>query len=67
MIYEIPVAERSVGVRSVVELVETQRRQLRALPSLLPRDTRPSRARRERMPAQLRVWGAASRIRPVVE
>lgn len=27
----------------------------------VPRDPRPSRARHERMPAQLRVWGAASR------
>lgn len=71
MIYEIPVAERSVVVRPVVErpvveLVET-RRMLRGLPSVSPRDARPSRARRERMPEQLRVWGAASRIRPAVE
>ncbi|MGE3193862.1 MAG: hypothetical protein AB7K08_10380 [Microbacteriaceae bacterium] len=67
MIYEIPVVERPVGARSVVELVETQRRQLRAVGVTPPRDAHPSRARRERMPAQLRVWGAASRIRPVVE
>lgn len=67
MMYEIPVAERSVGVRSVVELVETKRRQLRSVGVTPPRDAHPSRARRERMAAQLRVWGAASRIRPVVE
>lgn len=58
MIYEIPVVERAV-----VERVETTRRMLRSSSSPWPRDARPSRARRERMPERLRVWGAASRRR----
>ena len=53
MIYEIPVVEREVVVLS--------RRELRSMAERLPRDARPSRARHERLPEQLRVWGAASR------
>lgn len=67
MIYEIPVVRRSVVERSVVELVETKRRMLRVSSRTPSHDPRPSRARRERIPMQLRVWGASSRIRPVVE
>lgn len=67
MIYEIPVAKRAVVETPVVELVETPRRMLRVSSRTPSHDARPSRARRERMPAQLRVWGAASRIRPAVE
>lgn len=46
----------------VIELVEiTPRRLLRREPDAMPRDARPSRSRRERLPEPLRVWGAASR------
>ena len=53
MIYEIPVVER--------EVVALSRRELRSIAEPMPRDARPSRARHERLPEQLRVWGAASR------
>ena len=53
MIYEIPVVERDAHVLS--------RRMLRSVAEPSPRDARPSRARHERLPVQLRVWGAASR------
>lgn len=50
------VAERAVGV---------PRRMFREPEMLLmPRDARPSRARRQRLSTSLRVRGAASRIRP---
>jgi hypothetical protein len=39
------------------------RRLLRSVPERAPRDSRPSRARRERMPVHLRAHGASSRIR----
>lgn len=57
MIYEIPVVEPEVLV--------LPRRVLRSVVEPAPRDARPSRSRHERLPQQLRVWGAASRIRVV--
>lgn len=54
MVWEVPVA-------SVVEPVETTRRMLRQIPDAMPRDARPSRSRRERLPEPLRVWGATAR------
>lgn len=51
-LWEVPVAtveERELGM---------SRRLLRSVPERAPRDSRPSRARRERMPAVLRMWGA---------
>ena len=58
-LWKIPVAtdaDRAVAI---------PRRLYRALePSPLPRDARPSRARHERLPEDLREAGAASRIRP---
>jgi hypothetical protein len=51
-VWEVPVARP-------VELVP--RRMLRRVPDAMPRDTRPSRARRERLPEPLRVWGATTR------
>ena len=54
-VWEVPVLDRSELVLS--------RRLLRSVPDAMPRDARPSRARHERLPEQVRVWGAASRIR----
>ena len=57
-LWEVPVAtieDRELGM---------SRRLLRSVPNRMPRDARPSRSRHERMPEQLRVWGASSRIRP---
>jgi len=57
-LWEVPVAERAE--------VAFSRRLLRSVPTPLPRDARPSRARHERPPAQVRAWGASSRIRETV-
>jgi len=61
-IWAVPVAtvaERAVGA---------PRRMFREPEVLLmPRDARPSRARRQRVSSSLRTGGAASRIRSVVE
>jgi hypothetical protein len=55
MVWEVPVA-------AVVEPVElVSRRMLQRVPDAMPRDARPSRARRERLPEPLRVWGATAR------
>ena len=58
-VWQVPVAtraERGAGL---------SRRLLRdPEPPSMPRDARPSRARRERVPAPMRAWGPASRIRP---
>jgi hypothetical protein len=58
-LWEIPVAE------SVAEPVDgLSRRMLRTPPpDRMPRDARPTRGRRERLPEALRVWGASSRMR----
>ena len=60
MIYEIPVVGSSERV--VDQSATLSRRELREC-SLepMPRDARPSRARRERLPLGLRQWGAQSR------
>jgi hypothetical protein len=57
-VWEVPVA-------SVADLAAALPRRLyRSLePYPLPRDARPSRARRERLPESLRVSGASSRKR----
>lgn len=57
-VWEVPVA-------TIDDLaVAVPRRMYRALePYPLPREARPSRARRERLPESLRVAGAASRRR----
>ena len=61
-IWEVPVA--TVADRAVA----VPRRLYRALdPYPLPRDARPSRARRERLPQALRLSGASSRKPEVVE
>ncbi|MEO8262863.1 MAG: hypothetical protein ABI566_09865 [Pseudolysinimonas sp.] len=52
-VWEVPVVERSALV--------LPRRLLRSVAEPLPRDARPPRSRHERLPAQLRVWGAVSR------
>ncbi len=58
-VWEVPVATRADRA------VAIPRRLYRALePYPMPRDTRPSRARRERLPERLRDSGASSRIRP---
>jgi hypothetical protein len=54
-VWEVPVAtdeERMLGMSRLL---------LRSVPAALPREARPSRARHERLPQYLRVWGAASR------
>ena len=60
MIYEIPVVgpyERVVDESTILS-----RRELRdSSTEPMPRDARPSRARRERLPLGLRQWGAQSR------
>lgn len=59
-VWQVPVAsteERMLGM---------SRRLLRSVPAALPRDAHPSRARHERLPEQLRVWGARGfPVRPV--
>ena len=58
-VWEVPVATRidRAGV--------LPRRFFRASePQPMPRDARPSRARRERLPEALRVSGASSQLRP---
>jgi hypothetical protein len=55
MVWQIPV----VSVPEPVEAIS--RRMLQRVPDAMPRDTRPSRARRERLPEPLRVWGPAPR------
>ena len=57
-IWEVPVADTALGM---------SRRLLRSMPAPLPRDAHGMRAKHERVPEQLRVWGARSRIRSVVE
>lgn len=57
VVWEVPVVARDTTV---------SRRLLRAtsvFELVPPRDARPRRTRRERMPERLRVWGAASRRR----
>ena len=59
VLWEVPVATRidRAGV--------LPRRLYRASePQPMPRDARPSRARRERLPEALRVSGASSQLRP---
>jgi hypothetical protein len=60
MIYEIPVVgsyERVVDQSAILS-----RRELRECSiEPVPRDARPSRSRRERLPLGLRLWGAQSR------
>ena len=59
VVWEVPVATRidRAGV--------LPRRLYRASePQPMPRDARPSRARRERLPEALRVSGASSQLRP---
>ena len=61
VVWEVPVAseeDRELGM---------SRRLLRSMPAPLPRDAHGMRAKHERVPEQLRVWGARSRIRSVVE
>lgn len=48
-VWEVPVAGRGTLL---------SRRLLREVQDAMPRDARPSRARRERLPEPLRVWGA---------
>jgi hypothetical protein len=55
-VWEVPV------VRGVARGEWMPRRLLRADPASLPRDARPSRARRERLPLVLRREGAAPRL-----
>lgn len=54
-VYEIPVSPRDAVLT---------RRMLRSIPDAAPRDARPSRARRERLPLSLRTWGP-KHARPV--
>jgi hypothetical protein len=55
-VWEVPVAPAGAML---------SRRMLREVQDAMPRDPRPSRARRERLPEALRVWGAVSRRAPV--
>jgi hypothetical protein len=60
MIYEIPVVGSHERVAE--QPATLSRRELRECGTdLMPRDARPSRARRERLPLGLRQWGAPSR------
>jgi hypothetical protein len=55
MVWEVPVVAPAEPVEALT------RRMLQRVPDAMPRDMRPSRARRERLPEPLRVWGATRR------
>lgn len=55
-VWEVPVAPSGAML---------SRRMLREVQDAMPRDARPSRARRQRLPEALRVRGAVSRRAPV--